>query len=130
MSRAQGLSNTQWSHMYWTIQVWPTLPISSSLHDRWETFTLNGASSSSSFCIGTTKGFENMVASSAMFGSLPTSTKNKRIAWNNKLGYYIWRRFNVFILEIKVGIVWNNTSFKNKTIWKSRHPSSNRFIKP
>jgi hypothetical protein len=57
-----------------------TLPIGYSSCRCWETFTLNGVSSSFLSHISTTRGFENMVASFAMIRSPTTSTKNKIIS--------------------------------------------------
>jgi hypothetical protein len=59
-----------------------------------------------------------------------TSTKNKIVTLNNKLNIYIQRRFNVYILEIKVRIMCNGASFDGGTIWKPWHFNSNGFIKP
>jgi hypothetical protein len=47
-----------------------TFPTGFSLCSYWETFTSNDLSSSFSFSIGTAEGFEDVVASSAMIGSL------------------------------------------------------------
>ncbi len=49
---------------------------------------------------------------------------------NNKLGTCIQKRFDVFILEIKVGIVCGGVGFDSRIIWKPWHPNSNGFIKP
>jgi hypothetical protein len=56
-----------------------TLLIGSSSHNYWKTFTLNDLSSSSSFSISTTEGFEDVMASYAMIGFLLMSMENKRI---------------------------------------------------
>ncbi len=65
--------------------MYTTLPIGSSSHDRWGTFTSNGVFSKFSFRINVTKGFEDVVTSFAMIGSSSTSTKNKRVAETTKL---------------------------------------------
>jgi hypothetical protein len=46
---------------------------------------LNDVFPSFSFHIGTTRGFKDVVASFAMIGDLPMSTKNKRVAKTTNL---------------------------------------------
>jgi hypothetical protein len=51
-----------------------------------------------------------------MIGFPHVPTKNKKIAQNNKLDTCIRKKFDVFILKIKVGIVCDNVGFDNITI--------------
>jgi hypothetical protein len=54
--------------------------------------------------------FENMIALFAMIGSLLASMLNKRLAWTNKLGIYIQRRFDFLSWKIRVGIICGGAS--------------------
>ncbi len=62
-----------------------TFPIDYSSCHCWETFTLNGVSSSFLSHISMTEGFEDMVASFAMIKSPFALTKNKTIAKTTNL---------------------------------------------
>jgi hypothetical protein len=57
-----------------------TFPIGFSSRHYWETFTSSSVFSSYLFQTGMTKGFEDVVPSSAMIAFSPMSLKNKLVA--------------------------------------------------
>ncbi len=73
-----------------------TLLDDSSSCDRWETFTSNGASSSSSSSIGAIGGFKGVVTSFAITKFSPSSTKTKgsqnNLAFIFEGGHYLYSR--------------------------------------
>ncbi len=75
-----GLGDDRWSHAERSILVCTTIWNGFSLCNHWETFTSNGVSSSSSSSIGATRGFEGIIASSAMIESSRALTKTKWVA--------------------------------------------------
>jgi hypothetical protein len=126
---ARGLGNTWWSQMDWAIWVRTTFPIGSSSRHYWETFTSTSVFSSYLSWTGTIRGFEDVVASSAMIAFLLMSLKNKIVAKTTNL-VLIFEWGLMFYLEIMVGIVCDHVGFDRKTIWKPQHFRSNGFIKP
>ncbi len=61
------------------------------------------------------------MTSSVMDGFLHVPMKNEIVAHNNKLDTCIRKRFDAFILKIKVGIICGGVGFDDKIIWKPWH---------